>query len=62
MTTLEVVLATLIIVLLVILVIVGVVLIVAIRRLMWTLAKFTVIAEVVDRLTEKVANAIRNKN
>lgn len=54
MTTLETVLLVLVIVLLVLLVAVGIGLIFVIRRLMWTIAKFSVIAEVVDQLAERV--------
>lgn len=60
MTTLEIVLIALVILLLVVLIGIGVVLILVIKRLMWTLAKFTVIAEMVDKVIEKATSILGN--
>lgn len=62
MTTLEIVLIVLVIVLLIILVGVGIGLILVIKRLLWTLAKFSVIAEVVDRVVGKAATVLGKRN
>lgn len=58
MTPLEMTLLGLVIVLLLVLIGIGVVLIVAIRRLIWTVAKFAVVAEVADQLIERVSGLL----
>jgi hypothetical protein len=61
MTPLETILLVLVILLLVVLIGIGVVLILVIKRLMWTLAKFTVITEMVDKVVEKATSVLGNR-
>lgn len=62
MTTLEIVLIGLVIVLLVVLVGVGIALVVVIKRLLWTLAKFSVVTEAIERMIEKFREKVIQKD